>query len=76
MPDIVRLRYLGTQAHTIVPISRVIDPDSVFDLPGAVFDETDDCYLIETGNPATRQAWPKSLYAVETPTRTKKEATA
>jgi len=71
MPDVLRVRWLGTETATI-PLARgEVTPDCVFDVAGAVVDrgpdDPDDCVVIEAGNPPTRYALPKSQYRVETP---------
>lgn len=73
MPDLVRLRFLGTTPVTVPLLGRDVEPDCIVDVPGRVSEEQDDCLLIESGNPPDVRAWPKSLWRNETITKKPKE---
>lgn len=83
MPDVLRVRWLGDGPAFVTLAGRLVEPDSVFDVPGRVITgdgaaaEDADHVLVEAGNPPQRWALPKALYAVETPVkrRTKSEDT-
>lgn len=84
MPDIVRLRWLGADAQHIPVIngvaeSAVVEPDSIFDLPGRVVESDKelralgldpaahaDAIVVEFGNPPVVRAFPTSLFRNET----------
>jgi hypothetical protein len=66
MPDVVRLRYLGTHTVTVAVLGREVEPDCLLDFAGKLVDEQDDCYVIESGNPPETRAWPKTSWRDET----------
>jgi hypothetical protein len=66
MPDLVRLRYVGDNPVTVAVLGRSVEPDHLLDFAGALVEESDDCYLIEVGNPPELRAWPKTLWLDET----------
>ena len=82
MPDIVRLRYVGAGPVSVPVLGREVKPEELVEIPGRVLTEVipdgadkpvpvpedADYILIESGNPAQRRAWPKSLWRNETVT--------
>ena len=71
MPDILRMRYLGIETASVPVIGKEVEPDCLVDFPGAVIEDNEDHYLIESGNPPELRAWPKSRWRNETPTSKK-----
>lgn len=76
MPDIVRLRYLGADTVAVSVLGKEVEPDCLVDFPGHVLEDNADHYLIETGNPPEKRAWPKSRWRDETAVTTKSSKTA
>lgn len=75
MPDILRVRFLGDHPHDIPLAGGVVQPDTVFSLPGKVLadDETADHVLVETGNPPDVRALQRALFRLENPPKKTKE---
>lgn len=67
MPDLVRLRFIGPHPVSVPALGRDVEPDCIADFPGSVLEDAADHYLIESGNPPEPRAWPKSMWANETP---------
>lgn len=67
MPDILRVRFLGDHDCDIPLAGGLIQPDTVFTLPGKVVadSEADDHVLIETGNPPEQRALQRALFRIE-----------
>lgn len=74
MPDIVRLRYIGSAPASVPAIGREVEPDHIVEFAGRVLGEqpTDEAVLIESGNPPQVRAWPASLWRNETAVASKK----
>lgn len=75
MPDILRVRFLGDHVCDIPLAGGLVQPDTVFTLPGKVVadNEADDHVLIETGNPPEQRALQRALFRVENPPAKPKE---
>lgn len=65
--DTCRLRYGGRLPAAVVAVGRDVVPDELVEFAGRIVEDADDHYLIESGNPPTPRAWPKSLWFNETP---------
>lgn len=81
MPDVVRLRYVGTGPVAVPVLGRDVEPEQIIEIAGRVLTEYPpskpdavpvpvpedaDYLLIEAGNPPELRAWPKSLWRNET----------
>lgn len=73
MPDIIRVRFLGDHACDIPLAGGIVQPDTVFTIPGKVVanDEAADHVLVEVGNPPDTRALQRALFRVENPPKTK-----
>lgn len=87
MPNVLRLRFMGDGPVLCVPLGRQVMPEELCEVPGRVLTDWTppgekepvsvpadaDFLLVETGNPPTIHAWPKSTWRDETPAKKPKE---
>lgn len=69
MPDIIRVRFLGSTPHDIPLAGRVVEPDTLFELAGRVVEDLEDAdhVVIEVGNPPDTRLLQRALFRVENP---------
>jgi hypothetical protein len=69
VPDILRVRFLGDLPGDVPLAGRVVEPDTVFELPGKIVadDEAADHVVVEVGNPPDIRLLQRALFRVENP---------